>query len=72
MSDSNNGSALKSQLGEPLRRRLYVDYRAVKNLIQPLTKAHSKAKGMLTLVPLPQIDEIYARSCGSCIYSTLV
>ena len=45
--------------GEPPRRRLCVDYRAVNSLLPPVKKAFSKAKGVLTLVPLPKIDEIY-------------
>ena len=46
--------------GEPPKRRLCVDYRAVNSLLPPVKKASSRAKGVLTLVPLPKIDEIYA------------
>ena len=35
-----------------------------------MKKAFSKAKGVLTLVPLPNIDKIYAQLKGSKIYST--
>ena len=45
--------------GEPAKRRLCIDYRAVSSLLPPVKKAFSKAKGVLTLVPLPKIDEIY-------------
>ena len=44
--------------GEPPKRRLCVDYWAVNSLLPPVKKAFSKAKGVLTLVPLPKIDEI--------------
>ena len=60
----------KSALGEPPKRRMCVDYRALNNLLTPVTKANSKAKGVLTLVPLPKIDEIYAALEGSVVYST--
>ena len=47
-----------------------MDYRAGNRLLPPVKKAFSKAKGVLTLVPLLKIDEIYARLKGSKIYST--
>ena len=56
--------------GEPPKRRLCVDYRAINSLLPPVKKAFSKAKGILTLVPLPKIDEIYAHLKDSKIYST--
>ena len=51
------------------KRRLCVNYRAVNSLLPPMKKAFSKAKGVLTLVPLPKIDKIYAQLKGSKIYS---
>ena len=57
--------------GEPPKRRLCVDYRALNSLLPPVKKAHFKANGVLTLVPLPKIDQIYVRLQEFGVYSTL-
>ena len=60
----------KTAPDKPPRRRMCVDYRILNSLLPHVDKAHSKAKGILTLVPIPKIDEIYAKLEGSTIYST--
>ena len=60
----------KTLPGEPPRRRMCVDYRMLNSLLPKVEKAHTKAKGVLTLVPIPKIDEIYAKLEGSMVYST--
>ena len=61
----------KSEPGEPPRGRLCVDYRVLNSLLPPVNRAHSKAQGILTLVPLPKIDEIYAQLQGSKVFSAI-
>ena len=59
----------RTALGDPPKKRLCVDYRVINSLLPKVNKAHSKAKGVLTLVPLLKIYEIYARLKGSKVYS---
>ena len=47
-----------------------MDYRMLKSLLPKVEKAHTKAKGVLTLVLIPKIDEINAKLEGSTVYST--
>ena len=51
-------------------KSLCVDYTDIIKLLPPVTKFHCKAKGIITLVPLPKIDGIYTRLNDSCIHST--
>ena len=49
----------KSAPGEPLRRRMWINFHAV-NILQPkVVKADNNAKGNLTLHPVPNIDQLY-------------
>ena len=60
----------KTSPGELPHRRMCVDYRMLNSLLPKVEKVHTKAKGVLTLVPIPKIDEIYAKLEGSMVYST--
>ena len=59
----------KTAPGEPPRCHMCMDYRVLNSLLPHVDKAHSKAKGILTLVPILKIDEIYTKLEGSTIYS---
>ena len=60
----------KSAPGEPPRRRMCVDYRKINKLQPEVTKADS-GKGCISVIPLPKIDELYAKLKGYKVFSSL-
>ena len=60
----------KSQHGEPPKKGLCIDFRKINNLQQAVI-TEGKPKGCLSLVPLPKIDEMYAKLKGAKFFSTI-
>ena len=60
----------KSAPGEPPRRRMCVDYQKINKLQPKVTKADG-GKGCISLIPLPKIDELYAKLIGYKVFSSL-
>ena len=60
----------KSAPGEPPRRRMCVDYRRLNKLQPEVTKADG-GKGCISLIPLPKIDELYAKLKGFKVFPSL-
>ena len=60
----------KSQPGEPPKKRLCIDFRKINNLQQTVI-TEGKSKGCLSLIPLPKIDEMYAKLKGVKFFSTI-
>ena len=60
----------KSTPGEPPRRSMCMDYRRINKLQPEVTKANG-GKGCISLIPLPKIDELYAKLKGYKVFSCL-
>ena len=60
----------KSQPGEPPQKRLCIDFRKINDLQQKVI-TEDKSKGCLLLIPLPKIDEMYAKLKGAKFFSTI-
>ena len=58
----------KSAPGEPPRRRMCIDYQRINKLQPEVTKADG-GKGCISLIPLPKIDELYAKLKGYKVFS---
>ena len=70
MGQSHSDSA-KEECSRRTAQRLCIDYQTINKLLPKVQKANSNAKGVLSLVPLPKIDEIYARLQGAKYFTTL-
>ena len=60
----------KSAPSEPPRRRMCIDYRKI-NKLQPEVTKEDGGKGCISLIPLPKIDELYAKLKGYKVFSSL-
>ena len=60
----------KSAPGKPPRRRMCIDYRRINKLQPEVTNADGR-KGCISLIPLPKIDELYAKLKGYKVFSSL-
>ena len=60
----------KSQPGEPPKKRLCIDFRKINDLQQKVI-TEGKSKGYLSLIPLPEIDEMYAKLKGAKFFLTI-
>ena len=60
----------KSQPGEPPKKRLCIDFRKINDLQQKVI-TEGKSKGCLSLIPLPKINEMYAKLKGAKFFSTI-
>ena len=56
---------------EPPTRRICIDFQRLNALQLAMVKVDCKAKGNLTLHPLPKIDELYTKLNGAKIFSAL-
>ncbi len=57
--------------GHPPEKRMCVDYRALNTLLPQVTNPTTKAKGVLTFIPLPQIDDLLGQLRGTTVFSAL-
>ena len=61
----------RSTPGEPPHRRMCIDFRKLNDLQPEVCHADSQTGGNISLVPLPEIDEMYGRLKGAKYFTTL-
>ena len=56
---------------ESEQKRLVIDNRKLNKQLPFVQKADSNAKGVISLIPLPKIDELFAKLKGAKVFSTI-
>ena len=56
---------------ESEQKQLVIDYRKLNKQLLFVQNADSKAKGVISLIPLPKIDELFAKLKSAKIFSTI-
>ena len=56
---------------ESEQKRLVIDYRKLNKHLPFVQKADSNVKGVISLIPLPKINELFARLEGAKVFSTI-
>ena len=61
----------KTAPGQEPQKRLCIDYRALNRLLPSVINPLSNAKGVLTHVPLPKIEDLFGILNGTAVFSSL-
>ena len=70
MSITSSDSFKEERTRRTPRRRMCIDYRRINKLQPEVTKADG-GKGCISLIPLPKIDELYAKLKGYKVFLSL-
>ena len=70
MGITRSNSIKEEHTRQTSRRRMCIDYQKINKLQLEVTKADG-GKGCISLIPLPKIDELYAKLKGYKVFSSL-
>ena len=59
------------EASENEQKRLVIDYQKLNQQLPFVQKADSSAKGVISLIPLPKIDELFGKLKGAKIFTTI-
>ena len=56
---------------ESEQKELFIDYQRLHQQLPFVQKADSNTKGVISLIPLPKIDELFGKLEGAKIFTTI-